>query len=63
MGLLMRPGYTLLMAGVASYFVSKFIGALPLIGGALTVMAFLFSIFAVVGGVWLVVAERRSANT
>lgn len=59
----MRPGYTLLLAGVASYFGSKFIGSLPLIGSMLAVMMFMFAIFAVIGGMWLVVAERRNANT
>ncbi len=62
MGLLMRPGFTLLFAGVASYFVSKFIDFIPMIGGMLAVMTFLFAIFAVIGGVWLIVAERRAAG-
>lgn len=58
----MRPGFTLLFAGVASYFVSKFIDFIPMIGGMLAVMTFLFAIFAVIGGVWLIVAERRAAG-
>lgn len=56
----MKPGYTLLLAGAASYVASRFIGFVPLVGGTLTVMTFLFAIFAVIGGVWLVVAERRA---
>jgi membrane protein implicated in regulation of membrane protease activity len=62
MALLMRPGFTLLLAGAAAYVVSNFIGSLPLIGGTVAVMLFLFSIFAVVGGLWLVVAEFRNPN-
>ncbi len=62
MGLLMRPGFTLLFAGIASYFVSRFIDFVPLIGSMLAVMTFLFAIFALIGGVWLIVAERRAAG-
>lgn len=62
MGLLMRPGYTLLFAAVAAYVVSRFIGVVPLIGGGLAVMLFLFSLFAAFGGVWLIVAERRAGD-
>lgn len=63
MGLLMRPGYTLLLAGVASYVASNFIGSLPVVGSMLAIMMFMFAIFAGVGGLWLVVAERRNPNT
>lgn len=63
MGLLMRPGYTLLLAGIASYFVSKYIDFVPLVGGMLAIMLTFFAIFAVVGGIWLVIAERRTAAT
>ena len=56
----MRPGYTLLLAGAASFVASRFIGFVPFVGGTLTVMTFLFAIFAVVGGAWLVIAERRA---
>ena len=62
MGLLMRPGYTLLLAGVASFVVSRVIDFVPLVGGMLAIMTFLFAIFALVGGVWLVVAQRRAAG-
>ena len=63
MGLLMRPGYTLLLAGIVSFLASRFVGIVPLIGSTLGVMTFLFAIFAFVGGVWLVVAERRAAHS
>ncbi|MGH1488784.1 MAG: hypothetical protein ACRBK7_05225 [Acidimicrobiales bacterium] len=63
MALLMRPGYTLLLAGIASYFASKFVDVLPVVGSMMAVMLFLFAMFAVVGGIWLVIAERRNANT
>ena len=63
MALLMRPGWTLLLAGIASYLVSRVIGSLPLIGATLAIMAFLFALFAVFGGVWLIVAERRAARS
>ncbi len=62
MGLLMKPGWALLFAGVGAYVISRFIGALPLIGGIVATMAFLFSIFAVIGGVWLIIAELRHAD-
>lgn len=62
MGLLMRPGYTLLLAGIASFFVSKYIDFVPMIGSMLAVMFLFFSVFAVIGGIWLVVAERRTAS-
>jgi len=62
MGLLMRPGYTLLLAGVASFLVSRFIDFVPLIGSMLAVMLFFFAVFALIGGIWLVVAERRAAG-
>lgn len=62
MGLLMRPGYTLLAAGIASYFASRFVGGVPLVGSMLTFMLFIFAIFGVIGGIWLIVAERRNAN-
>jgi len=63
MALLMRPGYTLLLAGVLSFVVSRFIDVVPLIGRTVAVMLFLFSLFAVLGGLWLIVAERRAAHT
>ncbi len=63
MALLMRPGYTLLLAGIVSFFVSRFIDVVPLIGSMLGVMLFFFAVFAVVGGVWLVVADKRQART
>lgn len=59
----MRPGYTLLLAGLVSFFVSRFVDFVPLIGSMLAVMLFFFAMFAVVGGIWLVVAERRAART
>ncbi len=59
MGLLMKPGWALLFAGVGSYVISRFVGVLPLIGGLVSTMAFLFAIFAVIGGVWLVIADFR----
>ena len=62
MALLMRPGTTLLLAGILSFLVSRYIDIVPLIGSMLAVMLFLFSIFAVIGGIWLVVAERRTAR-
>lgn len=62
MALLMRPGYTLLLAGVLAYVVSRFIDVVPLIGSTVAVMLFLFALFAVVGGLWLIVAERRAAR-
>lgn len=62
MALLMRPGTTLLMAGIVSFFVSRFIGVVPLIGSALVVMTALFGMFAIVGGVWLMIAEWRAGQ-
>ena len=62
MGLLMRPGYTLLLAGIVSFLLSRVIDIVPLVGSMLAVMTFLFALFAVFGGIWLVVAERRSAG-
>ncbi|MGB5756006.1 MAG: hypothetical protein WBM50_03755 [Acidimicrobiales bacterium] len=62
MALLMRPGTTLLLAGILSFLVSRYIDIVPLIGSMLAVMLFLFSVFAMIGGVWLVVAERRTAR-
>ncbi|MEM7272789.1 MAG: hypothetical protein AAF547_06900 [Actinomycetota bacterium] len=62
MGLLMRPGYTLLFAAVASYAVSQFIGIVPLIGGTVAFMLFLFALFAAFGGVWLIIAERGARD-
>lgn len=62
MALLMRPGYTLLLAGILSIFFSRFIDIVPLIGGVLAVMMSLFGIFAVVGGIWLIIAEWRAAK-
>jgi hypothetical protein len=59
----MRPGWTLLLAGIASYLVSRVIGVVPLIGSMLGVMLFLFALFAVFGGLWLIVAERRAARS
>ena len=49
MALLMRPGYTLLLAGLLSFLVSRFIGVVPLVGGILTGMLALFGMFAIVG--------------
>ncbi len=62
MALLMRPGTTLLLAGILSFLVSRYIDIVPVIGSMLAAMLFLFSIFAVIGGIWLVVAERRTAR-
>lgn len=62
MALLMRPGYTLLLAGLVSFLVSRFIGVVPLVGGILTGMLALFGMFAIVGGIWLVIAERRAGQ-
>lgn len=63
MALLMRPGYTLLLAGIVAFVGSRFIDLVPLIGGMLQAMLFFFAIFAVVGGVWLIVANRRAGIT
>ncbi len=63
MALLMRPGFTLLAAGVLSYVASRYIDFVPIIGRALVFMTFTFAIFAVIGGIWLIVAERRAAET
>lgn len=60
MALLMRPGTTLLLAGLVSFLVSQFIGFVPLVGGVLTAMLALFGLFAIVGGVWLSIAEWRA---
>lgn len=57
----MRPGYTLLLVGILSYLVSRYIDALPVLGSMLQFMMAFFAVFAVVGGLWLVVAERRTA--
>lgn len=59
----MRPGWTLLLAGVVAFALSQVIGGLPLIGGMLAVMLFLFALFAVFGGLWLIVAERRASQS
>lgn len=59
----MRPGYTLLLAGVVSFLVSRYIGIVPLVGSMLGVMTFLFALFAVFGGLWLIMAEWRAART
>lgn len=59
----MRPGYTLLLAGMFAFLVSRFIDFVPLIGSMLAIMLFLFGAFALVGGLWLIVAERRTART
>lgn len=56
----MRPGWTLLLAGIASFLVSRVIGVVPLIGSMLAVMLMLFGVFALVGGVWLIAMERRA---
>lgn len=58
----MRPGYTLLLTGVVAFLVSRVIGIVPLIGSMLGIMLFLFSLFALVGGLWLILAERRAAR-
>lgn len=63
MSLLMRPGSTLLVAGVFSFVVSRFIDFVPLIGSMLAVMTLLFALFAVVGGMWLLVIERRASQS
>lgn len=60
MALLMRPGWTLLLVGIASFVASRFIGVVPLIGSMLAVMSLLFGIFAVIGGLWLIAMERRA---
>lgn len=60
MALLMRPGWTLLLVGIVSFLVSRFIGVVPLIGSMLMVMTLLFGLFAVVGGLWLIAMERRA---
>ncbi len=62
MALMMKPGWALLIAGVGSYIISRFIGVVPLIGGIVATMAFLFAIFAVIGGIWLIVADARAAD-
>ena len=61
MALLMRPGATLLLAGIVSFILSRFIDFVPLIGGMLSVMLFFFAVFAVIGGVWLTVANARAS--
>ena len=63
MALLMRPGTTLLLAGLVAFLVSQFIGFVPVVGGVLTGMLALFGMFAIVGGVWLSVAEWRAGQT
>jgi uncharacterized membrane protein len=60
MALLMRPGWTLLLVGIVSFLVSRFIGIVPLLGSMLVAMTLLFGLFAVVGGLWLIAMERRA---
>jgi hypothetical protein len=63
MGLFMRPGYTLLLAGIVSFFGSRYIDIVPLIGNMLQYMMFFFGVFGLIGGVWLIVANRRAGIT
>ena len=58
----MRPGYTLLLAGIASFVGSRYIDIIPVIGNMLQYMLFAFAVFAMIGGVWLVVANMRHTD-
>lgn len=62
MSLLMKPGSTLLLAGIALLLISRVIDIVPFVGGTLSFGLVILGLFGLVGGVWLIMSERRHAN-
>lgn len=54
-----RPGITSVATGVVLWFVRGLLGAIPLIGGMLSFIAFALAIILVIGGLFLLVNPRR----
>ncbi|MCP3853907.1 MAG: hypothetical protein GY745_13865 [Actinomycetia bacterium] len=58
--LLNRPGVVLVVTGILAYLVRPVVGAVPLLGGVLSIIFLLLAIFMVVGGVWMLIIGRGS---
>ncbi len=54
-----RPGVVLLLSGIIAFLARRFFGWVPLIGGVMSTILFVFAIFAIVGGVWLLLMDRK----
>ena len=54
-----RPGIMSVVTGVVLWFVRGLLGAIPLIGGMLSFIAFALAIIFVAGGLYLLVNPRR----
>ncbi len=54
-----RPGVVLLLSGIIAFLARQFFGWVPLIGGVMSTILFVFAIFAIVGGVWLLLMDRK----
>ncbi len=54
-----RPGVVLLLSGIVAFLARRFFGWVPLIGGVMSTILFVFAIFAIVGGVWLLLMDRK----
>lgn len=60
MKLMMNPGSALLVLAVLAFVARLFAGAIPVIGGLLSVILLFAIIFGVVGGAFLTYNARRS---
>ncbi len=56
--ILTRPGITLIVVGIVAFFVRNLLDGLPLIGGIISPILLVASIFFVVGGLWIFVMGR-----
>ncbi len=59
MGIMKKPGASLLALGVGLIVVSSFIGAIPIIGGVVAPIAFIGGLFGLVGGGYLIARSIR----
>ena len=58
-----RPGVTLILVGIAAYFLRPVLDGLPLVGGIVGSILFIASIFFVIGGVWIMFMGRSGDDT
>lgn len=57
-----RPGVTLLIAGIVSFFLRWPASWIPFLGGLLAWMLLLFAVFAVIGGIWMIFIGRPAKD-
>lgn len=58
--ILTRPGITLIVVGILAFLIRMVIDGVPVVGGMLSGILLVASVFFVVGGLWIFVMGRAS---